>query len=101
VTTLIARRQQVHQHYLARHLYQYNPHLQQILMQMTSRIGHRTGAAQATEQAYARIYFLLQKQASVLAYTDAFRIMGMACIVAIVLVWFAKKNKPGQAAMGG
>jgi DHA2 family multidrug resistance protein len=100
VTTLLARRQQVHQAYLARNTFQYNPRLQQMLNSLTSAAQARTGPAQAMQQAYARIYASVQQQAAVLAYVDVIWIMGAACLGAIVFVFFAKKSKPGEARVG-
>jgi MFS transporter, DHA2 family, multidrug resistance protein len=100
VTTLLARRQQVHQGYLAHNTFQYGPYFQHSLAQLPNRIGARTGAAQATRQAYGVIYHQLQQQASVLAYIDIFRISGMVCLGAVLFLFFAKKRKPGQATMG-
>ena len=99
-TTLLARRQQLHQDYLARNLFEYNPSLRHLLAEITNFIGMRLGPAQATRQAYARIYRTVQQQAAVLAYIDIFWIMGTLSLLAIGLVFFAKKTKPGQAAMG-
>ena len=96
VTTLIIRRSQVHQNYLARNTFQYNPHFQQLLTGVTARFQTRTGSVEATRQAYGRIYGLVQRQASVLAYIDAFWIMGTLCVLAMGLL-FCKKNKPGSA----
>jgi MFS transporter, DHA2 family, multidrug resistance protein len=100
VTTMITRHQQVHQAYLARNTFQYNPHLQQALNSITSRAESRTDAVQAMQQAYARIYASMQQQAAVLAYIDVFWIMGAVCVLAIGILFFAKKTKPGQAAIG-
>ncbi|HLG99017.1 MAG TPA: DHA2 family efflux MFS transporter permease subunit [Bryobacteraceae bacterium] len=100
VTTLVARRQQVHQNYLAQHTYEYNPRLQQTIAQMSNRIGAQNGPAQAVRESYQLIYATLQRQAAVLAYIDAFWIMGTVCLLAIGVLFFAKKTKPGQAAMG-
>jgi DHA2 family multidrug resistance protein len=97
VTTLVVRRQLVHENYLARNTFQANPHLQQLLAGMTARLQTRTGSVEATHQAYGRIYGLVQRQASVLAYIDVFWIMGTMCILAMGLLFFAKKSKPGQA----
>jgi DHA2 family multidrug resistance protein len=99
-TTLIIRRQQVHQHYLARNTYQSNPRFQQLLNSLTARLQTRTGSVEALQQAYGRVYALVQRQASVLAYIDTFWIMATICILAIGLLFLAKKAKPGQAAMG-
>ena len=96
---LLIRRQQVHQGYLARNTFQYNPHLQQILTSMTNFGAIRTDAQQAMQQAYGRIYVIVQQQAAVLAYIDVLWIMGGVCFAAIAILFFAKKSKPGQAAM--
>jgi DHA2 family multidrug resistance protein len=100
VTTLIVRRQQVHQNYLARNTFQYNPHFQQLLTGVTARLQTRTGSVEATRQAYGRIYGLVQRQASVLAYIDVFWIMGTLCLLAMGLLFLAKKSKPGAAPAG-
>ena len=100
VTTIIARRQQVHQNYLAQHIYQNNPLLQQMLSGLTNRIGLQNGPAQALTQSYRVLYQTVQRQAATLAYIDAFWIMGTVSLLAIGILFFAKKTKPGQAAMG-
>jgi DHA2 family multidrug resistance protein len=99
VTTLIARRQQVHQAYLARNTFEANPQLQHALTGITSHFRSRIGAAEATRHAYGQIYATVQRQAAVLAYIDTFWVMGALCLLAIGLLFFAKKNKPGSAAM--
>lgn len=99
VTTMIIRRQQVHQAYLARNTFQYNPRLQQILTSMTNFGSIRTDAQQAMQQSYGRIYAMVQQQAAVLAYIDVLWIMGGVCLGAIAILFFARKTKPGQAAM--
>ncbi len=100
VTTLIARRQQVHQLYLSRNTFQYNPHLRQLVAQLTAHLSSRTNATAAMRQAYGQIYGNIQRQAAALAYIDAFMAMGILCALAIPVLFLAKKAKPGQAAMG-
>ncbi len=99
VTTLIARRQQVHLLYLSRNLYDGNPRLQNVLTQLNSLGQTRSAPAQATRQSYARLSHLLDQQSSVLAYIDTFWIMGALCLFAMVFLFFLKKNKPGQGAV--
>ena len=99
-TTLLARRQQIHQDYLVKRAFEGSPQLQNLLSAMTKQFHTFSGAAQALQQAYGAVYGMIQRQAAVLAYDDVFRIMGTICLLAIVIVWFAKKAKPGQAAMG-
>jgi DHA2 family multidrug resistance protein len=98
-TTLIARRQQAHQIYLARDTFLYNPRLQHALTGLSHVFGARSGPAQAQRQSYMLIYRTVQRQAAVLAYIDTFWILGAVCLFAILLLFFAKKNKPGAAAM--
>jgi DHA2 family multidrug resistance protein len=100
VTTLVARRQQVHQLYLSRNTFQYNPHLRQLATQLTTHLSTRTNAVAASRQAYGQIYESIQRQAATLAYIDAFLVMGALCAAAIPILFFAKKAKPGQAAVG-
>jgi DHA2 family multidrug resistance protein len=99
VTTLLARRQQEHQVYLTRHTFAANLQVQQALAGMTSRFSSRSGTADATRHAQGQIYATVQHQAAVLAYIDTFWIMGALCLLAIGLLFFAKKNRPGSAAM--
>ena len=99
VTTILARRQQVHQGYLVRNTFQYNPHLQQILNQLTNQFRARSGTAHAIQQAYGQVYRGIQQQASFLAYIDVLWILGGLSLLAVGLLFFAKKTKPGQAAM--
>jgi DHA2 family multidrug resistance protein len=99
VTTLLARRQQVHQLYLSRNTSIYGPRLEAALQQMTMHFRQRTGAAHALQQAHGQMYAIVQRQAAVLSYIDTFWIMGTLCLLAILLLFFAKRTKPGQAAM--
>jgi DHA2 family multidrug resistance protein len=98
-TTLIARRQQVHQAYLARNTFQHNPQLQHALTGIAQRLTPGLGAAEAMKRAYGQIYGIVQRQAAVLAYIDTFWIMGSLCLLAVGLLFFARKNKPGAGAM--
>ncbi len=100
VTTLLARRQQLHQNYLVQHLFQYNPRLQQALSQLSGHFQERADAIHAQQQAYGQIFRSVGRQASVLAYIDVFWILGGFSVLAIVFVLFAKKTKPGQVAAG-
>src|ERR1041384_1000159 len=64
VTTLLARGAQVHQAAMVAHLTPYDPAFQQRLGQMAAR----GGAGMATQQAYAGIYGILVRQATLLSY---------------------------------
>jgi DHA2 family multidrug resistance protein len=96
---MVARRQKLHQLYLSRNTFEYNPHFQQTLSVLTGRFGSRNGSVEATRQSYGETYQTVQQQASALAYIDAFEIIAVVCLLALGLVLFARKTKPGQAAM--
>jgi DHA2 family multidrug resistance protein len=99
VTTLLAQRQQVHQAYLAHNIVPSSTHLRDALNGLTAQLSSRTDAAHAMQQAYGRIYRGVRLQASVLAYIDVFWLLGAVCILALGLIFLAKKTKPGARAM--
>ena len=99
VTTLVARQQQRHQAFLAQNTFQYNAPMQRALMQAANRLSTRTDPADAMRQAYGQIYATIQRQASALAYRDTFLVMGVLCLAAILLLFFARKPKSGGQAM--
>ena len=100
VTTLIVRYSQIHQAYLSARVYAANPKVQHALAGITQHLAARSGQAEASRQAYGLLYAQVARQSRMLAYIDTFRITAIICLVAMLLVFFAKKVKPGKAAMG-
>jgi len=84
VTTMLDRRTQVHLSYLS-------------MMQGTTQAmrAHGASAAFATQQAYALIEGTIQRQATMLAYIDDFRFLGLSILAMVPLVFLMKKGKPG------
>jgi MFS transporter, DHA2 family, multidrug resistance protein len=96
VTTQLDRRTQVHLHDLSRNLSASNPAFQSTLQGATRAMqAHGASAAYATQQAYALIEGTLQRQASMLAYIDDFRLLGISILAMVPLVFLMKKSKPG------
>jgi DHA2 family multidrug resistance protein len=60
---------------------------------------HGSGAAFASRQAYALIEGTVQRQATMLAYIDDFRLLGWAILAMVPLVFLMKKGKPGGMAV--
>jgi DHA2 family multidrug resistance protein len=56
---------------------------------------HGASAAFATQQAYALIENTVLRQATMLAYLDDFRLLGICILVMVPLVFLMKKGKPG------
>jgi DHA2 family multidrug resistance protein len=94
VTTLLAKRQQVHQNALVRHTFEFNPQFQRVLSDLTHHFQSQAGTAQAIHAEYGQIMATLERQAAVLAYIHAIQIMGIVCFLVLGLLFFAKKNKP-------
>jgi DHA2 family multidrug resistance protein len=100
VTTMLARRAQVHQTYLAAHTAN-SGQMQGMLNSMSSMFAGRVGPGPgALQMAYGSVYGTLQLQAGVLAYKDTIVVMALLTIAVMPLVLLARKPKPGEAHMG-
>jgi MFS transporter, DHA2 family, multidrug resistance protein len=96
VTTLIARRAQVHQVYLAAHATPGQPPFSQTAQGLAVQLAASgMDASSATSQAYARLYRLLIGQATTLAYIDTFWVLCMGAGIMFLLSFALKRNKPG------
>jgi DHA2 family multidrug resistance protein len=58
------------------------------------------GHANTLAPAQATLYQQLLRQASSWAFIDVFRWLSLLCFLAVVVVWFFKKVKPGKAPAG-
>jgi DHA2 family multidrug resistance protein len=95
VTTILARRGQFHQSVLASHLTPYDPAYTEALGR-TARAFQAGGASgpDAALQAQGAVYGTLLKQASMLAFSDAFFIMGILFLAIVPLMFLIKKTPP-------
>jgi len=93
VTTVIARRAQVHQVYLVQNITPGARSLYDAAAGLTARIvASGTDAVQAGKVAYAVIYRTVIAQATTLAYVDTYLLLGTIALVMFVLSFFLKKN---------
>jgi MFS transporter, DHA2 family, multidrug resistance protein len=84
ISTLIVRTSQIRQNYLASRMQNGNPRFRGMVSGLASTLRMQGLApVDAMRQAYARVYFLLQQQASALAYKDVVSIL--AVIVAFLV----------------
>src|SRR5271157_57343 len=96
VTTMLDRRTQVHLHDLSRNLSASNLAFQSMLQGTAQAMrAHGANAAFSTQQAYALIEGTVQRQATMLAYIDDFRLLGIAILLMVPLVFLMKKGRPG------
>ncbi len=100
VTTILARRAQFHQTVLAVHsgtsIFQDQ---QNQLMQTFYQAG--SSLVQATQQAQAQLMSRVEQQANMLAYIDAFWVLGIATACMVPLIFLMKPNNPGKGGAPG
>ncbi len=96
VTTLIARRAQFHQVYLAAHATAGHPVFVRAVQGLAARLA-ASGAdtSRATRRAYGMLYRALLGQATTLAYIDTFWILCVGAGIMFILSFALKKNAPG------
>jgi DHA2 family multidrug resistance protein len=91
VTTLLARRHQLHQTELSQHLAPTLPSVQQALNSFTETLSSQFSPADAHTKAYGMLQNVLQQQASLWSYVDVFRYMALACFCCVPVVWALKR----------
>jgi DHA2 family multidrug resistance protein len=100
VTTLVARRSQFHQDRIASHVTGYDHAFQNGVGGLSANLMHHGySSADATQQAYGRIYGLLEQQSMSLAYVDVIWIFAIAALCMVPLVLLMKKNDPRKVSM--
>jgi DHA2 family multidrug resistance protein len=89
VTTMLARRTQVHQNLLVGNMNAYSNRFR-VALSGTAHTFAAGGSSpsQATAQAYGQLYRSVERQASMLAYVDCFWVLAMifACLIPFVMV---------------
>jgi DHA2 family multidrug resistance protein len=99
VTTLVARRSQLHQLRLVEKTRIDNPNFMNVVQDLTQQFAHAgVGRHEASATAYARIYQSLQAQAASLAYIDIYMVLCVGSVIMFFISFFLKKNDPGGGA---
>src|SRR3981189_540641 len=95
VTTLIARRSQYHQSVLAEYTAsgRFHASITALAMRLT-RAGVSAHTAQQQEPGH--LYALVQAQAAVLSYVDAYWLLAVASSIMFLGSFFLKRNEPGK-----
>ncbi len=101
VTTIVARRTQVHINALGEHVNPYNLATRMTLgrmQQMFQSMGSDTTTAAA--RARAATFGLVQRQAAMVSFVDAFWLLGVLFLAVIPLIFIMKKPKGHGEGMG-
>ena len=93
VTTILARRAQVHQVMLSSYTNLGNAPFRGAAASLTDRL-NRGAVRDPQLQAYRRLYDSMQNQALTLSYIDAFWILGVAAVIMFFLSFLLRKNNP-------
>ena len=95
VTTLLARRAQVHQSMMIANLNPYSAQFRSTLQGTANNFSaHGSSSSLANVQAYGRLYGSVQRQASMLAYIDCFWVLAILFACLIPFVFLMKKVDP-------
>jgi DHA2 family multidrug resistance protein len=96
VTTLLARRSQIHQTYLVAHAGPGQPTFVQSVAALTNRLFvSGIDAELAAKKAYSLVYGSLIGQATTLAYLDTFGLLAAAAAIMFLLSFGLRKNEVG------
>jgi DHA2 family multidrug resistance protein len=94
--TLLVRRAQVHQMRLVEHTTPFDPGFRLAVSALSNRIAAGGYAlADATHQAYARIYGIVLREATALAYIDVMWLMALVSAFMTPLVLLLRRTRPG------
>src|ERR1700752_2506489 len=95
VTTLIARRSQLHQVTLSAHATTFNPQFRQAVGMLSQRLARAGRGSAGRGPAFAAVYGGLIRQATTLAYLDVFALLAVLAGMMFLLSFALKKNPIG------
>ncbi len=99
VTTVLARRQQYHQNVLVSHVTPYSSAYETTVQAMQQAyLATSANAADALLRAQASIYSIVQRQAAMLSYIDAFLLLAVIFAALMPFVFMLRRPDPNAAA---
>jgi len=98
VTTLLARRAQVHQAFMVSHLTPYDAAYREHLAVAQQALHDSVGSFMAHQQALGLVYNSMLQQASLWAFVENFRLFGVLCLMCLPLVFLFRKVQRGSRA---
>lgn len=91
VTTLLARGQQMHQNFLVQNVTPYDAPVRSLIQNLSGSLSG--GLATGTERAWGLIYGQVQRQATLLAFVDNFRLLGYMALFCIPIAFLFRRVK--------
>ena len=96
VTTITARRAQVHQALMVGHMSPYNPAYTQHLAAAQHALTSGSGSWLGHQRALELLYNVLLQQSNLWAFVENFRLFGVLCLVCLPLILLFKGVRRGQ-----
>jgi MFS transporter, DHA2 family, multidrug resistance protein len=101
VTTLVARREQVHTNVLGGHVTALSPVAHTTLEQLRAMfIARGADAVTATQRAYGAAFGMVEQQSAVLSFVEAFWLLGVIFLAVLPLILLMKRPRHGRAIVG-
>ena len=99
LSTVVVRREQFHDFRIGERITAYDLALQGRIASSTAQFTQKGFAPdQAMQQAYGALKMVVRRDANIMAFNDAFLLVGISLLVGAVLVWFCKRPDAGAAA---
>jgi DHA2 family multidrug resistance protein len=100
VTTMLSRRTQFHVQTLGSHVTPYDPQSQLMIERLRQSLIQRgLDPVTAAKSAYAALFGMVQQQASVLSFVEAFYVLGIIFVSALPLVLLLRKPRGAAEVM--
>jgi DHA2 family multidrug resistance protein len=100
VTTLLERNQQTHINRLVSHVTPYSPQARAMSEGMRRALmAHGSPLATATRQSYVTMFGMVERQATILAFLDVFRLLGTIFLFMVPLILLMKRPQEGSGGM--
>jgi MFS transporter, DHA2 family, multidrug resistance protein len=101
VTTLVARREQMHTNVLGGHVTALSPVARTTLEQLRAMfIARGADAVTATQRAYGAAFGMVEQQSAVLSFVEAFWLLGVIFLAVLPLILLMKRPRQGRAIVG-
>jgi DHA2 family multidrug resistance protein len=101
LSTLVTRREQFHDTRIGERITAYGLALQdRIATSQSQFIVKGFDPVTAKQQAYGALQAIVQRQASIMSFNDAFLAVGFSLLVGAIIVWFCKKTAQVAVAAG-
>jgi DHA2 family multidrug resistance protein len=98
--TIVTRREQFHDFEIGAYINAYRPVVQERVQALTTTFLNKGyDAVTATHQAYGQIKNIVRREAYIMAFDDAFLIVGISLLLGAALVWFCQKARAKEGAV--